>query len=248
VDELEPHSDRQARVTRLSLLDRLKRRLGRLASKSEAEIAYWRERAEAEGALDRRDGAAGSMQNSHYEAAFTTGFGLQPVDFAGKRIIDVGCGPRGSLEWASEAAQRVGVDPLVPEYHELGIATHQMSYIHSGAEAIPVPDASFDIVSVLNALDHVDDVDTTIRELTRIAAPGATLLLLVETCHEPTPTEPHYIDWSVVERFGGWAPEWQKRNGIRDDHSLYDTIRDDIPYPGDGPGILRARLRRLADD
>ena len=29
---------------------------------------------------------------------------------SGMRVLDVGCGPRGSLEWATMAARRVGID------------------------------------------------------------------------------------------------------------------------------------------
>ena len=29
---------------------------------------------------------------------------------------DIGCGPRGSLEWATMAAERVGLDPPVNKY------------------------------------------------------------------------------------------------------------------------------------
>ena len=32
---------------------------------------------------------------------YTVVFGLTRDDFAGKAVLDVGCGPRGSLEWAT---------------------------------------------------------------------------------------------------------------------------------------------------
>ena len=88
--------------------------------------------------------------------------------------MNIGCGPRGRLEWADITAQRVGLDPLVPAYLKLGADKHKMEYVASGSENIPFPDGHFDIVACLNALDHVDDLDATIREVKRATNGAAT--------------------------------------------------------------------------
>ena len=174
---------------------------------------------------------------------FTTHFDLATAFFAGKRVLDVGCGPRGSLEWAHVASERVGLDPLADTYREFGIDRHTMRYVTAPAERMPFEPAAFDIVTCLNALDHVDDVDDTIAELTRVAADGATLLLVVETGHEATSTEPQELAWDIVDSFAEWDVSWTRRNGVRDDHQLYQSIDENIPYRT-GPGLLRARLVR----
>ena len=202
-------------------------------SKDAAELAFWRERAAQEGTLG----------HDHYERVFTDHFELTAAAFAGKRVLDVGCGPRGSLEWATSAADRVGLDPLVDRYRELGIERHAMRYVCAPAEQMPLPDASFDIVATLNALDHVDDVQRTVAEITRVAAPGATWLLTVEVGHAPTATEPHEFSWDVAETFAGWRVEWSARNGLRGDHDIYASIDEGLAYAS-GPGLLRARLTR----
>lgn len=199
-------------------------------------MGYWTQRAAVEGVLG----------NAHYERVFTTQFGLEASFFHGKRVLDVGCGPRGSLEWAAGAAQRVGLDPLVGRYRELGIDRHAMDYVNAPAERMPFADASFDVVASLNSLDHVDDVGRAIREITRVAAPGATWLLTVEVGHEPTATEPHSLPWEVADRLAGWRLEWSARNGLRPDHDIYASIDEDLAWTG-GPGLLRARLRRAGD-
>ena len=38
-------------------------------------------------------------------------FNLDKSFYKNKRILDVGCGPRGSLEWDDMALERVGLDP-----------------------------------------------------------------------------------------------------------------------------------------
>ncbi|HEX5314541.1 MAG TPA: class I SAM-dependent methyltransferase [Gammaproteobacteria bacterium] len=46
-------------------------------------------------------------------------------------------------------------------------------------DAIPFADASFDLVCACDIVEHVEDDEAALRELARVAAPGATLLLSV---------------------------------------------------------------------
>jgi SAM-dependent methyltransferase/GT2 family glycosyltransferase len=202
-------------------------------SKSDAEFFYWQGRHQVEGRLS----------NAHYERVYTTSFGLQRTDFAGKRVLDIGCGPRGSLEWATDAAERVGVDPLVGRYRELGIERHAMTYVESGAEHIPFPDNHFDVVAALNALDHVDDVDAVIREMTRVARPGGLGLLLVEVNHAPTATEPHSLGWDLLRRFGEWEVVDERHVKLDETHDVHGSWLRGAPWR-EGPGLLGATLRR----
>ena len=66
---------------------------------------------------------------------------------------------------------------------------------------------------------------------------------MVETDHEATSTEPQELSWNIVDRFVNWDVTWTRRNGFREDHQLYQSIDENIPYRT-GPGLLRARLVR----
>jgi len=202
--------------------------------KGQAELAFWRGRQEAEGVL----------RHQHYERFYTTQFGLTREDYAGRRVLDIGCGPRGSLEWADTALERVGVDPLVGRYRELGIDAHAMTYVEAGAEAIPFADGHFDITASFNALDHVDDPDAAIAELTRVTRPGGTGLVIVEVNHAPTPTEPQSLEWDVLDRFTGWEVVMARRTGIDARHDVYGSWQRQEPADLARPGIVGARLRR----
>jgi SAM-dependent methyltransferase len=217
----------------MSLVSDIRRRLARRPTKGEAELAYWREQEEREGQLG----------NAHYEHVYTRAFGLTKQDYADKRVLDVGCGPRGALEWADVARERVGVDPLVPDYAELGIDRHAMTYVATGAESIPYPDGHFDIITTFNALDHVDDVDAAIAEITRVAAPGALCLLLVEVNHAPTATEPHDLKWDVLDRFHGWRVLDEGHVAMSGEHNIYRSWESKVPWQS-GPGVLGAKLER----
>jgi ubiquinone/menaquinone biosynthesis C-methylase UbiE len=147
------------------------------------ELRCWRKTKKTEGVLS----------NDHYEHFYTTHFGLDGTYYENKVILDIGCGPRGSLEWASMASRVIGVDPLAKEYLRLGANRHRMEYIDAPSEKIPVKDAECDAVFSFNSLDHVDDVDQTLREIKRITRLGGIFLLLVEVNHSPTNCEPHQL-------------------------------------------------------
>ena len=206
--------------------------------KRRAELRYWRGRYAAEN---------GQLSNSHYEPLYTEVFGLTKEDFRGKRVLDIGCGPRGSLEWADMASQRVGLDALADDYkRELGAARHRMEYCASGAEKIPFADGHFDIVTCLNALDHVDDIAASIREIKRVTKPGGLFLLSVETDHAPTAAEPNTVDDAVLASLKPeFTAEMEFRVGTPDDHNLHHAVRTRSPAHVAGePGIYVARFRR----
>jgi hypothetical protein len=92
--------------------------------KHSAELAFW----------ERRRATAGDLEQGipFYRWAFTEHFSLAADFYAGRRLLDVGCGPRGSLEWADMAAERVGLDPLADRYAALRSRPHAMTYVASG--------------------------------------------------------------------------------------------------------------------
>jgi ubiquinone/menaquinone biosynthesis C-methylase UbiE len=214
------------------VIARLRRR-----RKERAELEWWRERLSDEV-------AAGS---GHYEHLFTRTFGLEPGFYAGKRVLDVGCGPRGSLEWAIAASMRVGADPLADAYvRELGAAAHGMSYVQAPAEALPFEDGTFDVVACLNALDHVDSPDGALSEMARVLAVGGLLLLIVEVGHEPTPTEPHALGWDLADQLPAGLVAQLVRPLRGSAASVYESVfaGEEADPQHDASGILVLSARR----
>lgn len=207
----------------------------RTRAKELNELMFWRGRRRKEGALS----------NTHYEPFYTTTFGLDRAYYAGKRLADIGCGPRGSLEWASDAIERVGVDPLADRYLKMGADQHAMRYVKAGCEATPFEDDHFDVVTALNSLDHVEDVNAAVREIERITRPGGDILLVVEVNHKPTITEPHRLETHFCDRFARCETLETRVLRIRADHDVYKSIEDGIPeLDPNAPAILIARLRK----
>ncbi|WP_416362073.1 class I SAM-dependent methyltransferase [Immundisolibacter sp.] len=60
--------------------------------------------------------------------------------------------------------------------------------------ALPFPDGAFDLVCALDIVEHVDDDDGALSELSRVAAPGAALLLSVPL---------HPAQWTAFDDFVG---------------------------------------------
>ena len=135
----------------------------------------------------------GRLSNEHYKYFYTLHFGLDDSFYKDKVILDIGCGPRGSLEWADMAFRRIGLDPLANKYRKLGSDQHQMEYINAPSENIPLKNAMCDAVFSFNSLDHVEHVGKTLREIKRITRPNGVFLLLVEVNHPPTACEPHNL-------------------------------------------------------
>jgi ubiquinone/menaquinone biosynthesis C-methylase UbiE len=196
-----------------------------------------------------RQGRGGTLRNSWYEDTFTRRVGIERAFYRDKKILDVGCGPRGSLEWADHAAERVGLDPLVDRYRSLGIDRHDTHYVNAPVEAIPYPDGYFDVVSSINSLDHVEDVDAAIREMIRVVAVGGLILLVVEIHPRPTIAEPHALPWELVRRFEPAMRVVEQRHLERpaDGTNYLDA---DIPFDHDRrterSGILVAKMVKEA--
>jgi 2-polyprenyl-3-methyl-5-hydroxy-6-metoxy-1,4-benzoquinol methylase len=207
------------------------------AYKRRSELSYWATCFKAE---------QGAFSHAHYESLFTTVYGLTRNDYQGKKVIDIGCGPRGSLEWATMAAERVGLDPLASKYLGLRAKRHEMKYVNASAESIPFPEGYFDIVTCLNALDHVDDLQQSIAEIKRITRAGGFFLLSVEIDHPPSNTEPITISEQDMVQF---RPQFTTvssfKVGTPANHNLHGAVLSRLPpYETGHPGVYVAMMRR----
>jgi SAM-dependent methyltransferase len=71
---------------------------------------------------------------------------------------------------------------------------------HGMIGALPCADASFDLVCALDILEHVADDEGALRELARVAAPGATVLLSVPL---------HQHAWTAFDEFVGHCRRYE---------------------------------------
>jgi SAM-dependent methyltransferase len=214
--------------------------------KENFELRYWKNLSRSIAAMDLPQREAALIhERAHYEYFFTKFFDLSLSEYKGKKILDVGCGPMGSLEWADQASVRIGLDPLVKHYLHLGALSHRMEYVVARSENIPYENETFDFVTSFNSLDHVSDVPKTIHEMKRVTVRGGFVLLITEIEHAPTFTEPHSLSCSVTHLF---APQFTTESvrlfGIADDHNLYAGLLENMPYEDGRAGVLSAKMRK----
>ena len=196
----------------------------------------------------------GTLHNSSYETFYISDFKISPEEYEDKAILDIGCGPRGSLEWADGANVRIGLDPLVNEYYKLngGTLFHKMQYVRGYSEDMPFPDEIFDFVFSINSLDHVDDLDETISEIKRVLKIGGICGIIVDVNHEPTVNEPITIDLDLKDKFLDVCDVVEERvyetvykTGFRDnldDPTFYDFDNEEFR-----PAILLLKLRKVKE-
>jgi len=188
----------------------------------------------------------GMLTNHHYEEFFTSFFDLSKEDYNNKTVLDIGCGPRGSLEWASNAKRRVGLDPLADKYLKMEGRNHDMEYIQSGAEKMPFDTGYFDVVTSLNSLDHVDDLQECINEIKRVVASGGLFLMISDIHSYPTLAEPSNFDWDITQSFlPEFSVEFEKHF---EGSNMYKSLRENIKYDHSNKkeryGIVALKLRR----
>jgi SAM-dependent methyltransferase len=94
-----------------------------------------------------------------------------------KRILDVGCGAGNMFHHLSRYGSVVGVDN---NPKPLAVARERGYDVREGsAEDLPFEAESFDLVSLLDTVEHCDDDMGVLRECYRVCAPGGHLVITV---------------------------------------------------------------------
>lgn len=131
------------------------------------------QQAEAYAALVKR--AAESARDPLIELLEPTG---------AERVLDVGCGSGQFVVAVSRyAAHAVGAD-LTPAMldkaraHQAEAGVANVEWLLADSVALPVADASFDIVTSRSMLHHAADAEATLTEMRRACAPGGRIAVL----------------------------------------------------------------------
>src|SRR5215213_1186703 len=96
------------------------------------------------------------------------------------RILDVGCGTGANLLMLSKYGDAEGVDvseDALAFCRERGLESVKLG----AAEELPYDDGTFDLVTALDVVEHMDDDLAGLREMRRVLRPGGHVLLFVPT-------------------------------------------------------------------
>ena len=103
------------------------------------------------------------------------------------RVLDVGCGVKPYYPFfAAVASDYVGVD----------VVENPAADLLGSVEALPVADASFDLVLCTQVLEHCDDPAQAVRELHRVVAPGGRVLASTHVVQVYHPSPVDYWRWT----------------------------------------------------
>ncbi len=111
---------------------------------------------------------------SYFKRIITENF---PGGWTRKTLLDLGCGGGYlSEEFAKMGIDVTGMDPspvLVKAAQEhADQSSLSIRYIVGYGENIPLPENSFDFVACCDVLEHVDDLEKVIHEVSRVLKPG----------------------------------------------------------------------------
>jgi SAM-dependent methyltransferase len=192
---------------------------------------------------------------------------LTPLE--GSTVVDVGCGDGDLVRWlAAQGAHAIGVEvgeePLAAARAAAPVADER--YEQGGGEALPVPDASADVVTFIQSLHHVpvELMDQALAEAARVLRPGG-LVFVQEPLAEgeqfqvlqPLDDETHVRTQAqlALERLpSALRSEQSITLGLRVRHDSFEALCDRVlmndaertaRYP-EVEGELRARFGRLA--
>ena len=137
---------------------------------------------------------------------------------SGDLVLDLGCGfGRHAYEALRRGASVVACDLGVDELHQVravagvmydaghvgptgaSVGTVVLETANGDAQRLPFADGAFDRVIASEVMEHIDDDDTAMAELTRVLRPGGTIAVTVPSLF------PEKVCWSLSEDY--YAPK-----------------------------------------
>ena len=122
------------------------------------------------------------------------------VSFDGARVLDVGCQTGGlAIAMARRGAEVTGidVDPTLLRAADIRARCHGVvnaSFATAKAEALPFANASFDVITFVDVIEHVETAAASLAELARVIAPGGWIYIQGPNRFSPKwfASDPHY--------------------------------------------------------
>lgn len=113
-------------------------------------------------------------------------------------LIDVGCGPCSIFRVLPGSGARVMVDPILDPALNLAYGLDGLR-VQARGEELPFPEDTFDTAFCLNCLDHVQDPELVINEITRVLKPNGVFYLVVDLKEPGTEDYYHKIVFNQSE-------------------------------------------------
>jgi SAM-dependent methyltransferase len=170
-----------------------------------------------------------------------------PAPWAGKTLVDLGCGSGFWLPgYADEAAEVFGVEPDERLLPSARARDPRVRVLHGSAEHVPLPDASADVVHARFAYFFPPGCDAGLAEVMRVLRPGGALVVVGNDLR--------HGEFAELLRRSPWAPDladgsprdaWWSRRGAARTEVLSDWRFDSR---ADFEAVLRLEFPRSVAD
>ncbi|OLR95368.1 class I SAM-dependent methyltransferase [Actinokineospora bangkokensis] len=135
------------------------------------------------------------------------------ADWAGRVLLDLGCGTGSWLPRYADAAQVIGVEP---DPDLLVRAARRGDARAGSAEHIPLPDASVDVVHARFAYFFPPGCDAGLAEVLRVLRPGGTLVVIDNDWHRGEFADLLRVSaWAAPQGSGATTDAWWAERGAR---------------------------------
>jgi ubiquinone/menaquinone biosynthesis C-methylase UbiE len=116
----------------------------------------------------------------------------------GSRMLDLGCGTGFLIQLARDLFDEVhGVDVTPAMLERVDTSTGNVTLHLASAEDVPLPDASFDLVTAYSFLHHLEDYHAVLREAQRLLRPGGLFF---------ADLEPNKLHWDAMVALADTPP------------------------------------------
>jgi 2-polyprenyl-3-methyl-5-hydroxy-6-metoxy-1,4-benzoquinol methylase len=116
---------------------------------------------------------------------------VEQLPLPGRRLLDVGCGSGAFVAAAMKAGFAAEGQDLAPAVAAAAAAEYGI-VVHAGP--VDALDATYDVITLWDTLEHVVDPPGMLRELSRLLVPGGWVVVL----------SPHCLGLSARVRRGAW--------------------------------------------
>jgi SAM-dependent methyltransferase len=162
----------------------------------------------------------------------------------GDQVLDVGFGLGygfrilGAVPKAMISGIEVDVTAVERAIEVFGARPEIGNIVHYDGRRIPFPDASFDVVTCVDVLEHIPDYDQFLRELLRVSRG----LVFVSTPNR----RPEYTNWDGTPKNHWHLREWSSKElrEILDQVPSLGIIWHVLDGPWDGPFVVADRASR----
>lgn len=141
-----------------------------------------------------------------------------------EKALEIGPGGSGGyLPLIKNITKRYAVEPIADQLRTKGFLPYEshIKYYNCFAEKMPFGEEAFDLLVITNALDHVENVEQTLKEIYRVLKPGGYVLFFTYLKVD----KPHPTTWYSPEEARALFKEYD----CLESHFIKSTGALDIP-------------------